>query len=294
MSANVSAMVKEAIRAYRAGKVDEAQALLMRATELDDQNEHAWMWLSAVVESVEDKMVCMENVLIINPNNVDAQRGLELLKAQQARQQASGAGDNTSPFSGLDPDEWGDIDTAEADFLSDLRSEMNASAETQAAPVFSAPEVEPADDDDAAFAVDFQSDYQSGFEDVFEEAVFDTDFDDDFDDMDDPFGASAIETDDEPVAAAPVEETPRRRSPPPPVEDDVDLTAGDLFVSDSVPSSRSKAAEGDAATAFASIPAEIKPTRVPGTDERYSPVTLAALVGLAAANIAAVVLLLTA
>lgn len=82
MTANIDAMVTAAIKAYRAGKKAEARALLEKATDLDPNNEQAWMWMSAVVDSNEDQRICLENVLYINPNNGDAKRGLEILAAK--------------------------------------------------------------------------------------------------------------------------------------------------------------------------------------------------------------------
>lgn len=79
MPANVDGMVREGISAYRAGRKEEARALLLRAVEIDERNEQAWMWLSAVVESVEEQRTCLENVLTINPNNAQARSGLEML-----------------------------------------------------------------------------------------------------------------------------------------------------------------------------------------------------------------------
>jgi len=79
MTANVDAMVREAIRAYKAGQKAEAHALLLKATELDQMHEQAWMWLSAVVDTPEDQRICLENVIYINPDNENARRGLALL-----------------------------------------------------------------------------------------------------------------------------------------------------------------------------------------------------------------------
>lgn len=79
MPANVDGMVREGINAYRAGKKEEARALLLRAVEIDQYNEQAWLWLSAVVESPEEQRTCLENVLTINPNNERARQGLEML-----------------------------------------------------------------------------------------------------------------------------------------------------------------------------------------------------------------------
>ena len=82
MPANVEGMVREAIRAVKAGNKAEARALLEKATEINQYNEQAWMWLSAAVDTVEEQILCLENVLYINPDNANAQRGLDKLRRQ--------------------------------------------------------------------------------------------------------------------------------------------------------------------------------------------------------------------
>jgi len=91
--ANVDGMVREGISAYRAGRKDEARALLLRAVEIDQYNEQAWLWLSAVVESVDEQRTCLENVLTINPGNDRAKQGLQMLnqKASPSVSSASAA-----------------------------------------------------------------------------------------------------------------------------------------------------------------------------------------------------------
>lgn len=84
MPANVDGMVREGINAYRAGRKDEARALLMRAVELDQYNEMGWIWLSAVVDTPEEQRTCLENVLVINPNNETARKGLDVLANKSA------------------------------------------------------------------------------------------------------------------------------------------------------------------------------------------------------------------
>lgn len=79
MTANVDAMVRAGVEAYRAGKRAEARTLLERALELDQYNELAWMWLSAVVDTQEEQRTCLENVIVINPNNDRAKQGLRSL-----------------------------------------------------------------------------------------------------------------------------------------------------------------------------------------------------------------------
>jgi hypothetical protein len=85
MSANVEAMIREGINAYRAGNREESRTLLLKAVELDEHNEQAWMWLSAVVDTPEDQQTCLENVLTINPNNEKAKQGLRILSQKTAK-----------------------------------------------------------------------------------------------------------------------------------------------------------------------------------------------------------------
>ncbi len=105
MTANVEAMVREGIRAYRAGKKAEARALLEKAVEADSYHEQAWLWLSAVVESPEEQRTCLNNVLIINPDNENAKQGLAMLESPEAASQAATASapdQEDDPFADLD------------------------------------------------------------------------------------------------------------------------------------------------------------------------------------------------
>ncbi len=79
MASQADQMVRDAIKAYRANHKSEARLLLEQATEADPENEQAWMWLSAVVDTVDDQRICLENVLYLNPNNQNAKKGLEIL-----------------------------------------------------------------------------------------------------------------------------------------------------------------------------------------------------------------------
>jgi tetratricopeptide (TPR) repeat protein len=79
MAENADAIVQAGIRAYKAGNKDEARALLLKATDIDQYNEDAWLWLSGLLESPEEQRQCLENVLVINPANERARKGLDYL-----------------------------------------------------------------------------------------------------------------------------------------------------------------------------------------------------------------------
>lgn len=74
-------MLDDAIQAIRMGDKEEGRRLLEEMLETDESNEDIWLWLTAVVESDEDREVCLENVLALNPNNSIAQQSLAALKA---------------------------------------------------------------------------------------------------------------------------------------------------------------------------------------------------------------------
>ncbi len=76
---DVKALLQQAIAFAKAGRREEARNLLLQVTEQDEMNETAWLWLSGVVDSDDDKAIALENVLAINPNNEWAKRGLQSL-----------------------------------------------------------------------------------------------------------------------------------------------------------------------------------------------------------------------
>ncbi|MEO7910022.1 MAG: hypothetical protein ABIV47_10260, partial [Roseiflexaceae bacterium] len=69
-------LLQQGIVAARAGKREEARALLMQVVEGDERNEQAWLWLAGVVDAPEDIRTCLQNVLDLNPSNQQAQQGL--------------------------------------------------------------------------------------------------------------------------------------------------------------------------------------------------------------------------
>lgn len=70
------------VAALRAGNKAEAEMLLLRVVNADEKHEQAWLWLSGAVQTDEDRRVCLENVLALNPDNVAARHGLEKVVAQ--------------------------------------------------------------------------------------------------------------------------------------------------------------------------------------------------------------------
>jgi hypothetical protein len=77
-------LVQRGIAALEAGDKVQACRLLGRAIQANPQDEQAWLWLSGAVESDQERLMCLNKVLEINPANEAAKRGVAALREKQA------------------------------------------------------------------------------------------------------------------------------------------------------------------------------------------------------------------
>ncbi len=88
-------LLRQSIVAAQAGNRAEARRLLTQVVAQNPYSEHAWLWLSSMVETDRQREVCLENVLAINPRNAYAMAGLRKLRAQRTRLLPSGSAQAT-------------------------------------------------------------------------------------------------------------------------------------------------------------------------------------------------------
>jgi len=86
---SVQTWLKTGITAVKNGDRQQGREWLEKVLEVDERNKQAWLWLSGAVETDEERQICLENVLAIDPENALAKKGLARL-AQQASQNRSG------------------------------------------------------------------------------------------------------------------------------------------------------------------------------------------------------------
>jgi len=86
--AQVTSLLQQGIAAVKAGDKELAREFLMQVVDLDERNEQGWLWLSGVVEMIEDRRLCLENVLAVNPDSAPALAGLRWIE-QQAPESAT-------------------------------------------------------------------------------------------------------------------------------------------------------------------------------------------------------------
>jgi Tol biopolymer transport system component len=75
----VDQLLREAIAAVKLGDKVTARTKLQEVVSLDQYNEKGWYWLASVVETDEERKVCLGNVVVINPDNQRAQQMLNRL-----------------------------------------------------------------------------------------------------------------------------------------------------------------------------------------------------------------------
>ena len=79
----IKRLLQEGREAARQGDKATARDRFEQVTELDENNERAWFYLASVVDTDEERRICLTNVLVINPNNERAQELMEKLNRRE-------------------------------------------------------------------------------------------------------------------------------------------------------------------------------------------------------------------
>jgi ferric-dicitrate binding protein FerR (iron transport regulator) len=79
-------LFKQGKEAAKRGDRARAHELFRQAIEIDPYHEQVWLWLASVVESDEDRRVCFENVLELNPLHPTARQQLQRLEQKQLQE----------------------------------------------------------------------------------------------------------------------------------------------------------------------------------------------------------------
>ncbi len=77
-------ILPQAIAAASEGDVPRARKLLTDVVMRDETCLEAWQWLSQVVDSAEDREICFQNIVMLDPDDAEARRQLLLLEQTTA------------------------------------------------------------------------------------------------------------------------------------------------------------------------------------------------------------------
>jgi tetratricopeptide (TPR) repeat protein len=77
-------MYKAALEAIDQGQTARARDLFTRLLRSDSSKAEYWLWMSTLVDSIQERIYCLESALRVDPDNEAAKRGLIILGARQA------------------------------------------------------------------------------------------------------------------------------------------------------------------------------------------------------------------
>jgi hypothetical protein len=77
----------DAIELVKDDKRDAARSILRGLIHEDGDFEDAWLWMSVAVDSLDQAMICLDNVLRINPDNLNAALALYRLQMKELASQ---------------------------------------------------------------------------------------------------------------------------------------------------------------------------------------------------------------
>jgi tetratricopeptide (TPR) repeat protein len=88
----IDALYAKAMADIDAGRHDEAQRLLAQVLVANPRHEQAWLALGLVVPEMDRAIECLNRVLVLNPQNAEAQKYLALAQDMKHRDEALEAG----------------------------------------------------------------------------------------------------------------------------------------------------------------------------------------------------------
>jgi WD40-like Beta Propeller Repeat len=98
---DIAELLRKGIEAARESKRSEARNYFEQVVELDEKNEKGWFWLASVVDTDEERRICLSNVLHINPNNERAKRALTALDAKSKDKKLAAAVQDAEVIAGV-------------------------------------------------------------------------------------------------------------------------------------------------------------------------------------------------
>jgi hypothetical protein len=77
----------DAMEMVKEDRRDEARHLLRELIREDNNFEDAWLWMSVAVDSLDQSSICLDNVLRVNPSNLEAAGALYRIRVPELEQE---------------------------------------------------------------------------------------------------------------------------------------------------------------------------------------------------------------
>lgn len=73
----------DAIELVKVDRTEEARSLLRELIRDHNDFEDAWLWMSVAVDTLDQSEICLDNVLRVNPDNLQAAGALHRLRESE-------------------------------------------------------------------------------------------------------------------------------------------------------------------------------------------------------------------
>lgn len=73
----------DAIELVKSERVEEARHVLRQLIQDHNDFEDAWLWMSVTVDTLDQSEICLDNVLRVNPDNIQAAGALFRLRESE-------------------------------------------------------------------------------------------------------------------------------------------------------------------------------------------------------------------
>lgn len=83
MSEKDNKQFKQAVQVLKQGNRDQARQMMRQILLDNPRYAPAWLWMSALVEDIKQRRECLERTLELDPDNISAKKGLEILNLQE-------------------------------------------------------------------------------------------------------------------------------------------------------------------------------------------------------------------
>jgi hypothetical protein len=85
MTLNLQPEMIQAIELAKSGKKNEAAQLLSQILKQQPENEAAWLWLASCLKTNQQKIYCLNQALVINPENLTTQKAIQKIKESEKK-----------------------------------------------------------------------------------------------------------------------------------------------------------------------------------------------------------------
>jgi hypothetical protein len=85
-NADFGRLMKDGRAAFNKGELKLAHDRWRQAAMIEPYNEQVWLALLDVLDKKEDRRVCLQNILSINPMNIQARRMLRVYETEDQRE----------------------------------------------------------------------------------------------------------------------------------------------------------------------------------------------------------------